>query len=80
MRLDVNELNWQADMMGLALSTFVHRSDQAMIQKKLSDFAAKGKIRHLALVFSTTLHIVNMYYCLYVLCSMYIIFVIVSHS
>ena len=31
--------------MGLALSTFVHRSDQAMIQKKLSDFAAKGKIR-----------------------------------
>jgi len=31
----------QADMMGLALSNFVHRSDQAMIQKKLGDFATQ---------------------------------------
>ena len=28
--------------MGLALSNFVHRSDQAMIQKKLGDFATQG--------------------------------------
>jgi len=30
-------------MMGLALSNFVHRADQAMIQKKLGDFASQGK-------------------------------------
>ena len=57
-------------MVGLALSTFVHRSDQAIIQKKLGDFATKGKIRP-SIVSSlncSRYKFVNMYYVLYILC------------
>ena len=32
----------QADMMGLAVSNFVHRADHDMIQKKLDDYMASG--------------------------------------